>query len=104
MASSFYIKSLDPAHVKVMERLCARFNTTAHSRALSKLLDNYVQDEERLRLVTEQRDALIRYAINRAEALSMADVETKRAARADADVHALAKAIAKDRRQYRIDI
>ena len=104
MASSFFVKSLDPAHVRVMDVLCKRFNTTAHSRALSRLLDNYVKDMERLRVVTEQRDALVRYAVQRQDGLAEADTAAKRAERADADLRALAKGIAKEARQYRIDL
>lgn len=104
MASSLKFKELDPAHVETLDTLKRRFHTTTNSRALSRLLDEYLKDAERLRLVTEQRDTLVRRLLDRRACLAQADAETKRANRADVDAQAFAVDIAKESRQFRTDL
>lgn len=104
MASSLKIKDLDPEHVETLNALKRRFHTTTNSRALSRLLDEYLKDAERLRLVTEQRDTLVRRLLDRRACLVQADAETKRANRADMDAQAFAVGIAKENQQLRVDL
>lgn len=104
MASSIKFKEIDPAHLDTLDTLKRRFHTTTNSRALSRLLDEYLKDAEQLRLVTEQRDTLVRRLLDRRTSLAQADAEAKRAERADKDAQAFAVGIAKSNRQFRIDL
>lgn len=104
MASSFFIKSLDPTHEPALEAIKRRFNTQTASRALSELLAHYLQDQERARQIKEHRDRLVELILDRRESLEMVATETKRAERADKDAQALAVGIQKDARQFRIDL
>lgn len=103
MASSFFIKRLDPTHEKALDAIKRRFNTPAASRALSELLDHYLQDQERARKIKEHRDRLVQMILDRRESLDMIATETKRAERSDKDAQALAVGIHKEPRQFRID-
>jgi len=102
MASSFIVRSIDPAHEPALRWLRQRYGTTAISTAISRLLDDLLQDNQRAAVIeARERELVAHLAKFREQDARRKDAERQMAA-AMKDATAIAKQVADKPRQLRI--